>query len=74
MREGQRPHARLPPGLMLARLLSRCVSSENEHIGPFFWGVWLCGTNVGMELKSTLICFAFSPLIQSSAGWVAKEK
>lgn len=35
MKEGQRPHARLPPGLKLARLLSRCVRSENEHTGPF---------------------------------------
>lgn len=47
MREGQHPHARLPPGFMLARLLSRCVSSENEHIGPFLSG---CGFVVQMLL------------------------
>lgn len=74
MREGQRPHARLPPGLKLARLLSRCVRSENEHTGQFLLECGFVVQMLVMELKSTLICFAFSPLIQSSAGWVAKEK
>lgn len=66
---------RLPLGLMPARLLSRCVISESEHRErPVSFGVRLCGTDVAMELKHTPISFAFSPLIQASAGWVAKEK